>query len=1194
MLLALISFELRRRLKMLSTYIYALILSGIGLFTMLASAGVFKSLSTSNGSERIHANSPVAVFENMTITALFGLFTVAAVFGQAATQDFTFGTWSIIFTRKLKKSTYVLGRFLGAFLFSAVLFAGIGAGQLLGALIAQLVDPSQLGAHRLDVYLWPYFTGVLPMLFLAGSVFFTLAALTRQMAPVYVGVVVLVLGYLVLSSALGDVQYRDLAAILDPFGLLAVDSMTRYWTPVERNQDLVPLAGMVLANRALWAVVGIALLGLTARLFRTTVDEQKGKGSAPADEATDHKVALPKASANPTFRSWLFTAFDSGLMLFREVVRSPVYWSFVVAGLTFALMAIFFSSRSLFGTATLPVTYQALELTGGTFTLFSLITITFYSGELVWRERDAGVADIVFASRVPGWVPFTSKVVGLVLVASSIQLVAGVAALLSQVGQGYFDIEPRLYFTELVVFGALQDVTLCVLAVTVQVLVNHKYLGHAVMVGYYASGIVMRLLGIEERLLRFGSEPNIQYSDMNGYGHWVGAALTYRAFWYAVSGMLLAIAALFSVRSRETGAKHRIALAKQKIRPVWVASMLALALVSTALGGFLFYRTHLAHRYRTSKDQERLQADYEKQWKSWADKPTPRIISADVNFDLYPTEAEPRLTARGTYLVQNKTSEPIAEVLISLPTEARVNALALGTASVAKTHASDLGLFVYALTPPLEPGAELPLTFDLEFVSTALKHGTKLTQVVGNGTFLDNFMLPQLGYQTDSELTEDGDRKSYGLAPKENLPDRDDLKARQNSYIRKDSDFIRLRATVSTVPDQIAVVPGTLEKEWTENGRRYFTYVMDQPILNFFSVLSARYEVLRDQWRDVKLEIYFHPTHRADLERMMTGMKDSLAYCSEAFGPYQHTQARILEFPRYQSFAQSFPNTIPYSEAVGFIARVRDTDPDDIDYPYYITAHEIAHQWWGHQVVGAHVQGATMTSETLAQYSALMVMKKKFGEKKMRRFLKYELDRYLIGRVLERKKEQPLAKNEYQLYIHYQKGSLAMYALQHFIGEDHVNAGLKKYVAAVKFQGPPYTNSTELLSYLKAETPPEYAYLIDDLFETITIYDNRTVSASMKQNAQGSWDVTIKVKAVKYRVDEKGTQTDIEFSDFIDVGALDDKGEAIFLEPRRVSKGDSELTFTVPTKPARVGLDPINLLVDRTSDDNTTVPTVAE
>ena len=106
-------------------------------------------------------------------------------------------------------------------------------------------------------------------------------------------------------------------------------------------------------------------------------------------------------------------------------------------------------------------------------------------------------------------------------------------------------------------------------------------------------------------------------------------------------------------------------------------------------------------------------------------------------------------------------------------------------------------------------------------------------------------------------------------------------------------------------------------------------------------------------------------------------MKKSLDYCTRNFGPYQHQQVRILEFPRYARFAQSLPNTIPYSEAIGFIARVEQTD--DIDYPFYVTAHEVAHQWWAHQVIGADVQGATMLSETLAQYSALMVMEKEYG-----------------------------------------------------------------------------------------------------------------------------------------------------------------------------------------------------------------------
>ena len=126
---------------------------------------------------------------------------------------------------------------------------------------------------------------------------------------------------------------------------------------------------------------------------------------------------------------------------------------------------------------------------------------------------------------------------------------------------------------------------------------------------------------------------------------------------------------------------------------------------------------------------------------------------------------------------------------------------------------------------------------------------------------------------------------------------------------------------------------------------------------------------------------------------------------------------------------------------------------------------------------------------------------------------------------------------------------------------------------------------------MRAEIPQEHRDVLEDLFETITpLYDNRALEASMQQNAAGGWDV--KVKAVKYRSDDKGDQTELEFNDVMDVGAIDDDGNALFLEKRRVAKGESELTFTVPTKPARVGLDPLNKLIDRTSDDNTVSPTV--
>ena len=223
--------------------------------------------------------------------------------------------------------------------------------------------------------------------------------------------------------------------------------------------------------------------------------------------------------------------------------------------------------------------------------------------------------------------------------------------------------------------------------------------------------------------------------------------------------------------------------------------------------------------------------------------------------------------------------------------------------------------------------------------------------------------------------------------------------ARLNNYISHDSDWLDYDATVSTAPDQIAITSGYLQREWMEGGRRYFHYKMDSPILNLWAFQSARYATATDKWkapdgRTVDIAVYYHPTHTWNVKRMIDAVKKSLDYYTEHFGPYQHHPVRIVEFPRYATFAQSLPNTIPYSEAIGFIARVEE--PDDIDYPFYVTAHEVAHQWWAHQVIGADAQGATMLSETMAQYSALMVMEKEFGAASMRRFLAYELDRYLI------------------------------------------------------------------------------------------------------------------------------------------------------------------------------------------------------
>jgi Aminopeptidase N len=339
----------------------------------------------------------------------------------------------------------------------------------------------------------------------------------------------------------------------------------------------------------------------------------------------------------------------------------------------------------------------------------------------------------------------------------------------------------------------------------------------------------------------------------------------------------------------------------------------------------------------------------------------------------------------------------------------------------------------------------------------------------------------------------------------------------------------------------------------------------------------------------VDIAVYYNPAHAWNVDRMIQGAKDCAGLLRRELHAVPVPPLRILEFPNYASFAQSFANTIPFSESIGFIADLRDKSK--IDYVYYVTAHEVAHQWWAHRVIGANMQGSTMLSESLAQYSALMVMKQKYGADQMHKFLKYELDSYLAGRATEKLAEEPLAKVENQQYIHYRKGSLVFYALQDYIGEDKLDAMLRQFLIDKGFQQPPYTTSQEFMDALAKAAGPKWQPLLDDLFWKITLFDNRMTEATAKKLPDGKYEVTMKVHAGKVYVDGTGKETDATPDIPIDIGVFaapaDGKdGKPLYLKKQMVANGDSTITVTVDGKPFNAGIDPYNELIDRVSSDN--------
>ena len=203
--------------------------------------------------------------------------------------------------------------------------------------------------------------------------------------------------------------------------------------------------------------------------------------------------------------------------------------------------------------------------------------------------------------------------------------------------------------------------------------------------------------------------------------------------------------------------------------------------------------------------------------------------------------------------------------------------------------------------------------------------------------------------------------------------------------------------TLTTDADQTPIAPGNRVSDVTATAAA--PRISSAARRSSISSRSSRrdYEVATREHNGIKLSVYYHPGHDWNVPKMLNAMGAALDYYRANFGPYQFNYARIIEFPGYASFAQAFAGTMPYSESIGFNADTND--PTKIDFTTYVVAHEMAHQYWAHQVIGADMQGGTMTSETLAQYSALMVMKHLYGPDKIRRFLKYELDNYLrLGR----------------------------------------------------------------------------------------------------------------------------------------------------------------------------------------------------
>ena len=1196
MLFTIASFEVRQRLRRISTYVYFLIFFALSVLFACMAGGAIPGATVDFGTGgKIFLNSPYALNVITMYITFLGIVVTGSIAGQATYQDTDYRTTELLYTAPITKFDYLGGRFLAALAVQLLVFSSVGLGAYVGMRLPWL-DPTRLGPNHAAAYLQPYLILVLPNLVLTSAIFFGLAALSKKMLPVYAGSVLLLIGYFTAAQFSTNLAVNTTVALADPFGANAVDRLTQYWSPFQRNTQLIPLAGVLLLNRVLWLGLGAIILVITYSRFSLGYPVRSGKQTVPV--AAEEEIP-PPAQELPTVGTTFSTGaswrqfFSLTRIQFAETVKNVFFIVLLLAGGLFAILTAN-QVNNPFSSHTYPVTYQMLQgATAGLF-VFALAIITFYAGELVWRERDAGLAQIVDSLPVERWVLFSSKLAALMMVQVILVLVTMAAGMVVQVLHGYYHFELGLYFTDLFGIRLFGYWALCVLAFFIHTLVNQKYFGHFVMVLYFVSTLALPGIGWQHYLYRYGQAPTYIYSDMNGYGPFAAPLFWFILYWSIAAIGLAILTGTLWVRGSESSGRLRLqAAASRFTRPV-IAGLSICALLLAGVGGYIFYNTNILNPYVTPYAIDEARAQYEKKYRQYKDVPQPKITDINTQIDLDPVNRSVQM--RGTMMLENKSSSSIDRVAITVlpvdlapvpPPHREIHKLEFAGGQTSIIKDDQLGFYLFRLPTPLPPHGRIALDYAVAYRNVGFVNNTPNLDITYNGTFLNDRYAPFIGYAADIELTDDSTRHKHGLDKAKRMPKLEDVAARNENGIDSEADWIHLESTVSTSPDQIAIMPGYLQREWTENGRRYFHYKMDAPILNLYSLNSARYTVRRDHWRDVNLEIYYHAGHEFDLDRMMDSMKASLDYCSANFSPFQFHQLRIIEFPRYGTFAESFANTIPFSESIGFITYVDPKTVDQIDIPFFVTAHETAHQWWAHQVMSANVEGGTSIVETLAQYTALMVMQHRYGAQSMQKFLRFELDGYLRGRAQERNEEEPLYRvDANQGYIHYNKGAMVMYALQDYIGEDNVNQALAEFTREYAFKGPPYPVSLDLIGYLKKHTPPEYQYLYDDLWENITLYDNRARTATYVKQADGTYQVDLVLEARKARADGKGQEHTVAVNDLIDVGVLDSSGHYLYLQKQRINEDRTELKLTVNQLPARAGIDPLNKLIDRNPDDN--------
>ncbi len=1166
-----LTYELKHWIKQPVFGIFLILFFCAGLGMMAFSADIFGESVLSQNTTPF-ANASSSIFSYFFDIQIFSLFLIPLFLCGTIYRDFQSNTYLVMYSYPFSKTQYISGKFISGFILVIMIQLSFCIGLFTGSIIPG-VNETLIGGNIIQSYAFPFLSISLVNTLWIGILTFSIVLLSRSIHTGFVTVILLFVLRRVILFVFSGPDNISTITVIDPFGEFAVLSATSQWTISEINSQTVPLTNTFLLNRLLWTGFSLVIGLATYFSFNPTHSQSffsflksSKKTQKFLELSFEFSQILPKG-----IRSiWQLSSFQ-----FRSIIKSKTFIVLMVVSLLFMFLLLG-QVNPEYTTRIYPLT-QILLLIPSLFFSFIVMIVTFlYAGFLVNKNLKTGMNTLVDSTQVANHTLLFSRLFTLLklqAVLLSLIIIGGVSV---QLWKGYTLFEWSLYFFH--VYGIL-FISLAIwasMSLFVQTVLKNQYLGFFLLV-VFAFGLTgIDSIGIEKDIFAFNEAPIPQYSDLSGYGASLRSFFAHKFYWALVGGILLVGTLLLTRRGFVFSIKERFQIAIDRFsgKISFLLLLLSILFVGTgfSISSFVYPKDDMS-----TVEIEKRKVVAEIEIGHLKDMPQPRLKGVQLNIDLYPDERS--YTSNGTLFFVNEGSRAIDTLLFSYPNDVTLTGIQRRTYSKIFTD-SVLRVEVLTLSTPLLPYDTLKINFSAFHKPD--NWFSEDSKVINNGTFfLADF--PIIGYP--ELVASNSSNKS--------IPS--DSDASSNSYIGKHIDLLDTDITVSTALNQTAFAPGKLTAQWTEKNRVFFRYVSSSPIRNGFPIQSGIYNVFNDSLNDIQFKIYHHPTHAFNLDRMMEAMKTTFSYADSSFGSYPFEELRIVEFSRfYGNFAQSFSQTIPFSEFAGFFSR-QDSSENRFDDVFRLTAHETAHQWWGHQIIPADVLGSRFLTESFAELTALNVLEQQYGPEKSALYLETIKTRYFRQRNRSDRESQLVLVAPEETNVSYARGLLALNSMYEHLGKETFNRVLRNFISDFAFQEAPYPTSYDFITQLKSEIPDSLTYLIYDLFETSTVYKNEVKGYSSRLSPNNEFEIEFQVIASKERKKSVHQDTELIPNDenisgyYLQIGAYDSDDKLISLSTVRVEEGENSLNIRLPQKPFRIVLDPHHILIEQNISDNTLI-----